>query len=545
MALLRDTNPKMLFRATGGVVVGLTGVLLQLMPLSWGLENFSYDLPFCFRSQLNATNVILIDVNPSSLGNIVRTNGPLRLEDFHPPLRTNWPPDRRIYARLLDLLNPQMPRLVFFDLALATDKPEEDPEFAKAIRKSDRVVLGWTIGGSVQQTDSNAGAAATRYVPPNDTLRAATTNSGLLIVRPRVGIVRRLVMASDDSGNAKEAAILVAARLNGFKGNGSSKLWLNYYGIGYPMDIVPLSEALDPAESSRFRSKAVFIGGASDPLREDEHETPYTRFGGREARGVEVLATSYLNLVQSEALTRMSTFVQAVINASWGVVAIGFFLCFRPKYTLLLAPLVMLAVAGLSFYAQWTWHCWWSWAIAALVQTPIAAGWAAAANRWWPWPPVAFISYRRVEGEGGGYAQAVCSELEHRGYGAICDVKAELTTTAFRPQLLELIDSVPNFILILSRDSLKTDRINNEGDVLRAEIRHALEKGKNIIPVMIGDFKMPSSNQLPEDIRSLPERHAFVRRDENPWLAMDQIRANIRRPSVFALLRCIRKTGSS
>jgi len=148
-----------------------------------------------------------------------------------------------------------------------------------------------------------------------------------------------------------------------------------------------------------------------------------------------------------------------------------------------------------------------------------------------------------VEGEGGGYAQAVWSELEHRGYGAICDVKAKLITKPFRPQLLDLIDGVPNFILILSHDSLKPERINSEEDVLRAEIRHALNRGKNIISVIIGDYKMPSGQELPPDIRQLPDHHAFVRRDENPWAVMDNIVANLRQPSILAWLRFFKKTG--
>jgi hypothetical protein len=103
--------------------------------------------------------------------------------------------------------------------------------------------------------------------------------------------------------------------------------------------------------------------------------------------------------------------------------------------------------------------------------------------------------------------------------------------------LLALIDSAPNFILILSRDALKPERIHNEDDVLRAEIRHALRNRKNIISVMIGDFKMPPGAQLPPDIRELPDHHAFVRRDENPWAVMDDIMTNLQRPSLLAQWR--------
>jgi hypothetical protein len=48
---------------------------------------------------------------------------------------------------------------------------------------------------------------------------------------------------------------------------------------------------------------------------------------------------------------------------------------------------------------------------------------------------------------------------------------------------------------------------------------------------------MPPGAQLPPDIRELPDHHAFVRRDENPWAVMDDIMTNLQRPSLLAQWR--------
>jgi TM2 domain-containing membrane protein YozV len=62
-----------------------------------------------------------------------------------------------------------------------------------------------------------------------------------------------------------------------------------------------------------------------------------------------------------------------------------------------------------------------------------------------------------------------------------------------------VIDNCKDFLLICSENSL--DRCNNDGDWVRLEIAHALEKGKNIIPVMLRGFAFPET--LPADIEPI------------------------------------------
>lgn len=531
MARLKDTPSKLRFRALGCLLTILLGLLLAFVPDN-ELQNLSFDLPFRWRSNIETTNAVIVYFNRSCLDTIFQTNGILKLDDYTPPLRTNLPPDRRIYVKLLETIKRAGARLVFFDCMFNLARTNEDEPFAQAIRENGKVILGGAYDETVVlQTGQDHGVEIHPIMPPNPTLRVAVTNWGILGVRqdPSDKVARRL-FTSDVQTNA---AIFLAAQFSGFKGNENTERWINYYGPRGSIDSVLLTDALQATNASKFCGRAIFISG-NDSTDPDLHLTPFSHIL---SPGVEILATSYLNLVQSDWLERWNLAWQAILIAGWGVLVMAVFLCFRPRHILALAPGVILLPLAAGFYTQWEMHRWWSWAICSFVQTPVAAAWAMIANRWYAWPPVAFISYRRKEGEGGGYAQAVRSELEHRGYGVVYDVKLRLTTKEFLPQLLNHIDSVPNFILILSRDALKPNRINNPDDVFRAEIRHALKGGKNIISVLIDEYEMPPAQDLPPDIRQLSKQNAFTWRNEDPWLATDSIVANLRRPSLDAWLR--------
>ena len=78
---------------------------------------------------------------------------------------------------------------------------------------------------------------------------------------------------------------------------------------------------------------------------------------------------------------------------------------------------------------------------------------------------------------------------------------SNLGASHFDIQLLDEIGKVPNFILILSSNSL--DRCKNEDDWLRYEIKHAIQTKRNIIPVFLDGFVMPKQKDLPSDIADL------------------------------------------
>jgi hypothetical protein len=52
-------------------------------------------------------------------------------------------------------------------------------------------------------------------------------------------------------------------------------------------------------------------------------------------------------------------------------------------------------------------------------------------------------------------------------------------------------------------------RLHDDGDVLRAEIEHALQRDIPVVPVLVDDAAMPRARDLPESLSSLPDRQAL------------------------------------
>lgn len=108
-----------------------------------------------------------------------------------------------------------------------------------------------------------------------------------------------------------------------------------------------------------------------------------------------------------------------------------------------------------------------------------------------------FISYRRDSG--AAEARLLQLHLKERHIRCFLDV-TELGRGYFDEALLRHIEQTPNFVVILSPDSL--NRSENDEDWLRKEIAHALKTDRNVVPLMLPKFEFPA--RLPEDIRNLP-----------------------------------------
>lgn len=108
-----------------------------------------------------------------------------------------------------------------------------------------------------------------------------------------------------------------------------------------------------------------------------------------------------------------------------------------------------------------------------------------------------FISYRR---DGGAEtAKHLHDTLTRKGYRVFYDIES-LRSGPFNEALYDEIDAATDFLLVLPPHGM--DRCADEGDWVRLEIERALEKEKNIIPIMLRGFEFPSN--LPESLSSIP-----------------------------------------
>lgn len=113
-----------------------------------------------------------------------------------------------------------------------------------------------------------------------------------------------------------------------------------------------------------------------------------------------------------------------------------------------------------------------------------------------------FISYRRKGGS--KTAKHLFDLLKHDGYTVSFDVDT-LRSGNFDTALLKLIDDCTDFILILNENIFERSvdpTFDRRHDWVRNELAYALEKKKNIIPVMLEGFTDFPEN-LPEDIAEI------------------------------------------
>ena len=120
------------------------------------------------------------------------------------------------------------------------------------------------------------------------------------------------------------------------------------------------------------------------------------------------------------------------------------------------------------------------------VQPELATKGATVMGLKLPEKKTTFISYRRETGS--IMARIVQSELKKRGHLSFLDV-GDLGPKQFGERLLREIESVPNFVVVLSPGSM--DRCQAHDDWLRREIAHTITTHRNIIPLMVDEFQYP------------------------------------------------------
>ena len=117
-----------------------------------------------------------------------------------------------------------------------------------------------------------------------------------------------------------------------------------------------------------------------------------------------------------------------------------------------------------------------------------------------------FISYKR---KSLPTANNLYYRLTTRGYSTFFDLE-EMRRDNFNVQLLKYIESAKDVFVILEEGSLDGCKKENweEEDWFCHEIAFALEKKKNIIPVRLGDYKMPNEDFFPDRLKELSLKHS-------------------------------------
>ena len=117
-----------------------------------------------------------------------------------------------------------------------------------------------------------------------------------------------------------------------------------------------------------------------------------------------------------------------------------------------------------------------------------------------------FISYKR---KSLPTANNLYYRQTTRGYSIFFDLE-EMRRDNFNVQLLNYIENAKDVFVIIEEGSLdgcKKENWENE-DWFCHEIAFALEKKKNIIPILLGDYKMPGADFFPDKLKELSLKHS-------------------------------------
>lgn len=144
--------------------------------------------------------------------------------------------------------------------------------------------------------------------------------------------------------------------------------------------------------------------------------------------------------------------------------------------------------------------------------------------------PSIFISYRREDS--AGFAGRLADALERdfpaeQVFRDVDDIRPGEDFVRAIEDRLAAVDVVLVLIgphwLEASRDGQR--RLEAADDFVRLEVRTALALGKPVIPLLVGGARMPAETDLPEDIRPLARRQAFVLSDAGWRADVERLRA--------------------
>lgn len=353
--------------ALGAALAALCGLLLWKSPLGEPWVNASYDYLFRFGTHAVTNNVALIIMDNAAF------------DQFHQTRGQPW--DRALHAQLLNKLADDGAELVVMDSFFrATNNPAKDAALANAIRRQGHVVL---MAEQAQVTHPGM-AGARPILPAEQFLDASGTNWGVAWLDPDLDQIVRRHWPFPSPGSypslSEVAARLMDAQLN----LQPQERWLRYYGQDGAWTKLSYRFVMTQ-QANYFRNKIVFIGSqpqTSLPDGElDKFHTPYTRWTGESSGGVEIMLTSFLNLVNGDWLRRPAWWIESSTLVVAGILLGGGLCRTRPLTACVFAAAIAFVIAlgaiSLSYFTNY----WLPWLVISGGQVPCALAWALVMSK--------------------------------------------------------------------------------------------------------------------------------------------------------------------
>jgi adenylate cyclase len=358
----------------GMALIAFLGWASFYFPFGSGLARLSYDLPFAIRSNISTPEIRLVVIDEKSA------------RALNQPVDGPW--DRRLHAQLIKTLTDARVKAILFDLTFDSPSTDDavDKNFADAIRASGRVF----IGAEMRRLPGRE-IAEEQILAPVLVLRRAAAGWGLLDFQPidPDGGVRQIFAGTEQVPNVTwKIARYLGARLPE-KPDTMQTRWLNYYAPAGMMAMVGYDEALRPAElaANFFGDRIVVVGGRQTvgnlSQQSDQHLTPYTRWGQPFASGMEIHATTLLNLLRGDWLQRLGPEGEGWLIIGFGIIVTALLsaTCALGPFRAVAAAVTIAALVGvLACFLMWRQHIWFNWLVPVAVQIPAALFWAVGTN---------------------------------------------------------------------------------------------------------------------------------------------------------------------
>ncbi len=363
----------------GAALTVICGLILWGTSLGAAWENTSYDLLFNFGSHSVTNQMVLVEMVAGAERNLIQ--------------------ERQQHTELLKKLTSDGARLVVFDVLFQQlIDSETDKNLAAAMAQNGKVVLMADIADTAmnQQLDS------ARIDRPNDLFFHAAAGCGLGHADSPTGEItrRHWPFLNPSEGNFHSLGWVAANFFGATLDDKMEQQWLRYYGKNGPGERVTYARALAKS-SGYFRNKIVFIGSwpekPNDPsfreLSNDKFSTPYTRWTGQAIGGVEIMQTTFLNLVQGDWLRRLSAPWEFLLIVLTGFLIGGGLRQLKPLPALLVAiGIFLLLVCGFVTWSYFS-NFWFPWLVIAGGQLPLALAWA-----WASWTQHVLVFSERFPG---------------------------------------------------------------------------------------------------------------------------------------------------
>ncbi len=341
-----------------GVFVALLGLVFLVLGIT---DILSFDLLFAIKPSTHITNdVTILYMDDESR---------LKLNQPH-----DKPWDRALHAQLIDKLRTNGARVIVFDtLFEGTTEPATDRALVDAARRHGKVVVSVKVNGA---RNGDAMIWGIEHEPFSE-LQRVTTFGAVESPDTRRHYRDEGIGVPSLAARSLEAAHGVAPEI--FR----KERWLNYYGEDGVIpwhsyaDLLADTPVGSNSPGAAFQNKVVFVGGKpgigpGGTVGIDKHDTPYTRWTGRQTPGVDFNAIAYLNLVQKDWLSRPAKSVELAIVILFALLLPFLFRPFSHGNASLLALGLIIAVFGMTVWFAHRHFFWFPWLILAGVQVPAA-----------------------------------------------------------------------------------------------------------------------------------------------------------------------------